>query len=380
MHEAHEVLIRVAEAHASAYAALEERCRAREVERYHTLVLVPDVHHAIELVVTRFYLIYIEQGIPVLAEFGESLVHLLGGIELGDEGVSLLLIDDLWGRELLLLFVFDIAKEEHEVARLARLEGDLDIVGGDGAPAVGMTVAGLALHDCLRIGKFVVETYESLAIGIEALYLSVYMIEGIVIAALAIFGLMIDGRALNLNFASREVALEILHVGSGIPETPLLEAEELQALGFRGFVLQRQFLHLSPLLQWHEEQYAGLDAVFLTRDAGIAHTVTALVEVERRLTGFPSRIPDGVAILDVEVTAAIVHRHVVIAITGDTAELGVLVKTVSTCGIRDERKEVLVAQIIDPGPRSLRVSNNILSMLVIEVSVTFLLFHMFVLV
>ena len=57
------------------------------------------------------------------------------------------------------------------------------------------------------------------------------MIEGIVIAALAVFGLMIDGRALNLNFASREVALEVLHIGSGIPETPLLEAEELQALG-----------------------------------------------------------------------------------------------------------------------------------------------------
>jgi hypothetical protein len=108
--------------------------------------------------------------------------------------------------------------------------------------------------------------------------------------------------------------------------------------------------------------------------------MTALIEVERRLTGFPSRIPDGVAILDVEVAAAIVHRHVVVAITGDTAELGVLVKTVSACCIGDERKEILIAQIIDPGPRSLRVSNNILSMLVIEVSVTFLLFHMFVLV
>ena len=110
MNEAHEILIGVAEAHATAYAALEERCRAREVEGDHTLVLVPDVHHAIELVVACLYFIYIKERIPVLAELCKGLVYFLCGVEFSDEGVCLLLVDDLWGREFLVLFVFDVAE------------------------------------------------------------------------------------------------------------------------------------------------------------------------------------------------------------------------------------------------------------------------------
>ena len=102
--------------------------------------------------------------------------------------------------------------------------------------------------------------------------------------------------------------------------------------------------------------------------------MTALIEVEWRLTGFPTRVPHGIAILDVEITPAVVHRHVVVAIAGDTAELSVLVEAVATGGIRDEGEKILIAQIVDPGPRSLRVCNDILAMLVVEMTVTFL-FH-----
>ena len=109
MHEAHQVLVGIAETHASANATLEERCRAREVEGDHALVLVPDVHHAVQLVVARLHLVDVQQGIPVLAELGESLVHLRGGVEFGDERVRLLLVDDLRSLEFLILFVLYIA-------------------------------------------------------------------------------------------------------------------------------------------------------------------------------------------------------------------------------------------------------------------------------
>ena len=97
MYKAHEVLIRIAEAHATADTTLEERSRTREVEGYHTLVLVPDVNHAVELIVACAYIIYIKEGIPVLTEFSKGLIDLLGGVELGNEGVCLVLIDDLRG-------------------------------------------------------------------------------------------------------------------------------------------------------------------------------------------------------------------------------------------------------------------------------------------
>ena len=47
MNEAYEVLVGIAEAHASTDAALEETCRTRHAEGNHTLILVPDVHHAV---------------------------------------------------------------------------------------------------------------------------------------------------------------------------------------------------------------------------------------------------------------------------------------------------------------------------------------------
>ena len=42
--------------------------------------------------------------------------------------MSLLLVDHLRRLELLVLFVLDIAEEEHEVLAFAWLQGDLDIV------------------------------------------------------------------------------------------------------------------------------------------------------------------------------------------------------------------------------------------------------------
>ena len=61
--------------------------------------------------------------------------------------------------------------------------------------------------------------------------------------------------------------------------------------------------------------------------------MTALVEVERSLTGFPTWIPNRVAILDVEIASTVVHRHIIVAIARDTAELGILVEAVAASGV-----------------------------------------------
>ena len=102
--------------------------------------------------------------------------------------------------------------------------------------------------------------------------------------------------------------------------------------------------------------------------------MAALIEVERCLARFPTGIPDGLAILDVEVATAIVHRHVVVAITGDAAELGILVEGIATGGVADEREEILIAQIVDPRPWGLWVGDDILAVGVIKMSV-FLVCH-----
>ena len=95
VNKAHKVLITIAEAHATAYTTLEERSRTREVEGNHALILVPDVHHAVELIVTRAYIIYIKQSIPISIELSKCLVYLGSGVELCNECVSLILVDNL---------------------------------------------------------------------------------------------------------------------------------------------------------------------------------------------------------------------------------------------------------------------------------------------
>ena len=87
-----------------------------------------------------------------------------------------------------------------------------------------------------------------------------------------------------------------------------------------------ELLYLGPLFEGNEEQHAGLDAVFTTSDTGVAHTMTALVEIEWSFAGLPSWVPNGVAILDIKVSATIVHWYIVVTITSDTAELGILVE------------------------------------------------------
>ena len=245
--------------------------------------------------------------------------------------MSLLLVDYLLGAELLVLLVLHIAQQEDEVAALAWLQGYFDVVRCDRAPSVGKTVAWLAFHHSFRLGKLVVESDEALAVGIVALNLGIHCVESIVVAALTIFGLVIDGRAFYLYFARREVALEVLHVGSSIPEAPFGKGEYLEGLHLLRLVLQRHLLHFCPGVQWHEEEHTCLHAVLAARDAGIVHAVAALVAVERCLARFPPRVPYCIAILDVEIATAVIHRHTVVAVTGDATELGILVEGITTC-------------------------------------------------
>ena len=241
----------------------------------------------------------------------------------------------------------------------------------DRAPAVGKAVAWLAFHHSLRLGKLVVESDEALAVGIVALNLGIDGVESIVVAALAVFGLVIDGRAFYLHFARREVALEVLHVGGSIPEAPFCKGEHLEGLHLLSLVLQRHLLHLSPCMERNEEEHTCLHTVLTARDAGIVHAVAALVAVERCLARFPSRVPYGIAIFDIEIATAVIHRHTVVAVTGDATELGILVEGITTCCIGYEREEILVTQIIDPRPWGLWVSNHVFAIGVIKMTILF---------
>ena len=192
-----------------------------------------------------------------------------------------------------------------------------------------MAVARTSLDHGIRIGKLIIEADERLTVGVEALDRNVHTVEGVVIAALAVFGLVVDHRVLDFDLTGREIALEVLHVGRCIPQAPLGKGEQLEALHLIAVVGERELLHLGPCVQGHKEQHRCLDTVLAARDAGVVHAMTTLIAVERRLAGLPSRVPHGAAIVDVEVAAAVVHRHAVVAVARQAAELGILVEAVA---------------------------------------------------
>ena len=123
VHEAEQVLVRVAEAHAAADAGLEVRGRARHVERDHALVGVPDVDHPVEALVAGLHRVLRQHLRPVLAQGDESGVHLRGRLEAREELPRGLLVHDPRALPLLRHRVLDVAEDEDEGLLLARREG-----------------------------------------------------------------------------------------------------------------------------------------------------------------------------------------------------------------------------------------------------------------
>ena len=217
VHEAEQVLVRVAEAHATADPGLEVRGRARHVERDHALVGVPDVDHPVEALVAGLHRVLRQHLRPVLAQGDESGVHLRGRLEAREELPRGLLVHDPRALPLLRHGVLDVAEDEDEGLLLAREKVHRQLVRADRRPAAGHGVARLPLRHDLRLGEAVPGPQEALAVGVEAGHRRVHRVDGVVVAALAVLGLVVDRRAVDLHLADREVALV---VRSGRPRRP----------------------------------------------------------------------------------------------------------------------------------------------------------------
>lgn len=237
-------------------------------------------------------------------------------------------------------------------------------------------VARLSLQDSLRLAHLLIESHEGFAVGVVSVHLAVDRVEGVVVAPFSVLCLMVDGRAFHFHLPRGKVSLEVLHVRGCVPQTPFHEREQFQVLDLISLVGNCHLLHFRPLVERDEEKDTCTDTVLLACDAGIVHAVSALVKVKRSLAGFPPRIPYRLPVLDVKIPATVVHGHVIVAITRDPPELSVLVETVTTRSVGDQREEVLIAEIVDPRPRRLWIGDDILAVSIIKMTVV-LVFHFF---
>ena len=96
--------------------------------------------------------------------------------------------------------------------------------------------------------------------------------------------------------------------------------------------------------------------------------MSAAVPVEFRLNRLPAGIPDGVSVFYIKVKAFLIQRAVVIAVARDSPQSCIAVEAVAAGGVAQQREEVLVSEVVDPGQRSTWCRNDIFASRVIKVT------------
>ena len=368
VHKAQQILTAVPEAHAASGAAFVVAGRAAHVKGDHALVLVPDIDHAVQLFLAGFQMVGGQQLLPVGAQGGAGGIDLcIGGVAL-HHGVGAGLVDDARGNELLLLRVLDVAQTEQDAVALAGGEGQVNVQRTHRCPAVGNAAGAVPGADGLRVCRAAVHAAEGIPGGVEAVHRAVCPEHGVVVAALAVLGLVVDDAALYLYLTGGVVALEVGAVVHGIPQAELHIAEQIQLLDNGAAVAHCHPVQLTGIPLGDEQLLPGGHTVLFALQNGVAQTVAAAVTVQRGLGGLPARVPYGFAILDVDPVAVHVQRGIVVAVAGQAAHPGVPVKAVTARRVGDQTEEVLAAKVVDPGQGRLRGGDDVFLILVIKIS------------
>ena len=191
------------------------------------------------------------------------------------------------------------------------------------------------------------------------------------IAAFPVFGLVVDGGAavFKLHFRQCVVTLEVGGVVLRVPQAELDKAVQGNLFRFGGLVGQGQPGDLGGISPGYHDRLASFQSVLGGGDAGVARAHPAFVTVQRGLGGLPARIPDHVALFEVEVVSARIGGDVVIAVTGHAQKPRVLVEGIAAGGVAHQGEEILAAQIVDPGIGRVRTGDDIFAVSVIEMAV-----------
>ena len=368
VHKAQKILTAVPEAHAASGAAFVIAGRAAHVKGDHALVLMPDIDHAVQLFLAGFQMVGGQQLLPVGAQGDAGGIDLCVGGVARHHGVGAGLVDDTRRDELFLLRVFDVAQTEQDAAAFAGSKAQVDVQRTHRCPAVSNAAGTVPGADGLRVCRAAVYPAEGIPGGVEAVHRAVCPENGVVVAAFAVLGLVVDDAAFHLHLASGVVALEVGAVVHGIPQAELYIAEQVQLLDGGAFVAHRHPIQLAGVALGDEQLLPGGHTVLFALHNGVAQTVAAAVTVQRGLGGLPTRVPHGVAVLDVDAVTVHVQRRVIVAVAGQAAHPSIPVKAVTAHRVGDQTEEVLAAKVVDPGQGRLRGGDDVFLVPVIKIS------------
>ena len=135
-----------------------------------------------------------------------------------------------------------------------------------------------------------------------------------------------------------------------------------------GIVFQSKPVDLTWSVNGDKGQKISGQAILFSVKAAVAKAVTAFISIQGSAGRHCTRVPDGVLVFNVVVLSIGIHRNIVVAVTGNAKELGVLIEAVSAAGIGNQGKEIPGTKVIDPGQGSVRGSDHIFFIHIIEMS------------
>ena len=348
--EPQQVLAAVPEAHAPPGARLVEAGGAAHVEGDHALILVPGVDHGLQLPVPALQAVDAQQLLPVVPQLRQGLLRPPGGGEFFHHAVGVVLADHAGGEEFRLPGIPAVAQHEKEAPLLPGGQGHVQGKARHGRAAVGQKIAGPPVHHRLRGGEGAELSQKGVPVRVVSGDVPVDAVPGVVVPALPVLGGVVEDVPLPLHLAGVQVPLEVGGVVHGVPQAPLHRRGEPEGFLPVRLVFQHRPLDLAGLPDGHEEGQLDGQAVPGGLKDGVAHAVTAAVAVQRGVGGMEGGAPQAaVRLLDVEETSAHVRRNAVVAVAQQALELGVPVEAVAARGVADEGKELLAAQVVDPG-------------------------------
>ena len=214
--------------------------------------------------------------------------------------------------------------------------------------------------------KAVVQTHESLTVGVKTVYRSIHREHCIVIAALTVFGLVINSAADDLYFANAEIALEVGHIIISVPQAELHKREELHVFFSLAAVAQHHAVHFAIAAQRHKRSLLDCQPVFLRRNDRIAHAMTALIVIQICLDGHPAGRPDRAVVVQIEIASAGIGGNVIVAVTGQAEHTCVLIEAVTAGSVGEQGEKLLASQIVNPRVGRVRPGDDVLPALVVK--------------
>ncbi|MNJ51964.1 hypothetical protein D3C77_472800 [compost metagenome] len=94
----------------------------------------------------------------------------------------------------------------------------------------------------------------------------------------------------------------------------------------------------------------------------------AFIKIELPFNRHPARCPEISVIVQIVIASPCIQRNVVVAVTGNPPQTGVAVERIPSGRVGNQAEKLLVAQVVDPGIRSLGGVDDIFLALIVKFS------------